>query len=144
MEWIGWRWWRTLMSSSFFFSSSQILDPTTEMKDSGGIHNTTLKIGPPAQFMHAGRYICLVNNPEGHAHKEIIVRVLTDSQMQTMWPSAADAGNCYIYHKKSLQCGGNNSQLCTPACLPACSYIKYCHIKSWSLPPHGLCQFLPS
>ena len=52
------------------------------MKDSGGIHNTTLKIGPPAQFMHAGRYICLVNNPEGHAHKEIFVRVLTDSQLQ--------------------------------------------------------------
>ena len=52
------------------------------MKDSGGIHNTTLEIGPPAQFMHAGRYICLVNNPEGHAHKEIFVRVLTDSQLQ--------------------------------------------------------------
>ena len=52
------------------------------MKDAGGIHNTTLNIGPPAQFMHAGRYICLVNNPEGHAHKEIFVRVLTDQQMQ--------------------------------------------------------------
>ena len=52
------------------------------MKDSGGIHNTTLKIGPPAQFIHAGRYICLVNNPEGHAHKEIFVQVLTDSQFQ--------------------------------------------------------------
>lgn len=52
------------------------------MKDSGGIHNTTLKIGPPAQFMNAGRYICLVNNPEGHAHKEIFVSVLTDRQYQ--------------------------------------------------------------
>ena len=65
-----------------FTSSFQILDPTTEMKDSGGIHNTTLDLGPPAQFVHAGRYICLVNNPEGHTHKEIFVRVLTDSQMQ--------------------------------------------------------------
>ena len=53
------------------------------MKDAGGIHNTTLKIGPPAQFMQAGRYICLVNNPEGHAHKEIFVRVLTDQQIQS-------------------------------------------------------------
>jgi hypothetical protein len=60
------------------------------MKDSGGIHNTTLEIGPPAQFMHAGRYICLVNNPEGHAHKEIFVRVLTDSQLQRQMSGKPD------------------------------------------------------
>eukprot|EP00093_Oithona_nana_P011971 11971.XXX_418731_422924_1 [CDS] Oithona nana genome sequencing. len=70
---------RTIVVFDFIF---EILDPTTEMKDSGGIHNTTLDLGPPAHFVHAGRYICLVNNPEGHTHKEIFVRVLTDSQMQ--------------------------------------------------------------
>lgn len=60
------------------------------MEDSSaGIHNTTLKLGPPAQFMHAGRYICLVNNPEGHTHKEIFVRVLTDSQLQNSMPDSA-------------------------------------------------------
>ena len=98
--------------------SFQILDPTTEMKDSGGIHNTTLNLGPPAQFMHAGRYICLVNNPEGHAHKEIFVRVLTDSQMQA-FPSlpASTSGKLFlrIYqtpHKNFLDASVLN-QLCT-------------------------------
>ena len=72
------------------------------MKDAGGIHNTTLKIGPPAQFMQAGRYICLVNNPEGHAHKEIFVRVLTDQQIQSSIQSKYHLRNYQLHSSLDL------------------------------------------
>ena len=35
----------------------------------------SLQIGPPVRYEDAGRYICLVNNPEGHAHKEMFLEV---------------------------------------------------------------------
>ena len=35
----------------------------------------SIQIGPPVGYEDAGRYICLVNNPEGHAHKEMFLEV---------------------------------------------------------------------
>ena len=46
-----------------------------EVKRSGGYQNVSLQIGPPVGYEDAGRYICLVNNPEGHAHKEMFLEV---------------------------------------------------------------------
>ena len=45
------------------------------MKGQGGYRNVSLQIGPPIKYEDAGRYICLVNNPEGHAHKEMFLGI---------------------------------------------------------------------
>ena len=46
-----------------------------EVKRPGGYQNISLQIGPQVGYDDAGRYICLVNNPEGHAHKEMFLEV---------------------------------------------------------------------
>ena len=45
------------------------------MKGPGGYHNVSLKVGPPLTSDDRGRYVCLVNNPQGHKHKEIFLKV---------------------------------------------------------------------
>ena len=53
----------------------QILPSSGEVKRPGGYQNISLQIGPQVGYDDAGRYICLVNNPEGHAHKEMFLEV---------------------------------------------------------------------
>ena len=62
-----------------------------EIKRPGGYQNVSLQIGPPIRYENAGRYICLVNNPEGHAHKEMFLEIdhasfdATRDYNQGMW-----------------------------------------------------------
>ena len=53
----------------------QILEPSSQLKGPGGYHNVSLKVGPPLTSDDRGRYVCLVNNPQGHKHKEIFLKV---------------------------------------------------------------------
>ena len=59
----------------YVFSTLQILPSSGEIKRPGGYQNVSLQIGPPIRYENAGRYICLVNNPEGHAHKEMFLEI---------------------------------------------------------------------
>ncbi len=94
----------------FLFCFFQILEPTTEIQDSGGIHNTTLNIGPPAQYIQGGRYICLANNPEGHAHKEIFVKVLNPAA-STASVASKDSANQHSYYGSRGSMPGKQSAL---------------------------------
>ena len=64
-----------LQKSLIFIYFLQILPSSGEVQSPGGYHNVSLQIGPPAKYEDAGRYICLVNNPEGHAHKEMFLKI---------------------------------------------------------------------
>ena len=48
------------------------------VRSPGGYQNVSLQIGPPVKYEDSGRYICLVNNPEGHAHKEMFLKIKRD------------------------------------------------------------------
>ena len=61
----------------------QILPSSGEVKRPGGHQNVSLEIGPPLKYEDAGRYICLVNNPEGHAHKEMFLEIGNHLQHKT-------------------------------------------------------------
>ena len=67
--------WIKILMQSLFFSTLQILPSSGEIKRPGGYQNVSLQIGPPIRYENAGRYICLVNNPEGHAHKEMFLEI---------------------------------------------------------------------
>ena len=64
--------WKKYQDTTLFL---QILPSNGEVKRPGGYQNISLQIGPPVTYDDAGRYICLVNNPEGHAHKEMFLEV---------------------------------------------------------------------
>ena len=59
----------------FSYKTLQILEPSSQLKGPGGYHNVSLKVGPPLTSDDRGRYVCLVNNPQGHKHKEIFLKV---------------------------------------------------------------------
>ena len=73
----------------------QILQPSSQVQGPGGYHNVSLKIGPPIAYGDAGRYVCLINNPQGHKHKEIFLKIADYSRnklFDTNYPAKAAAG----------------------------------------------------
>ena len=64
----------------------QILSPFSQVQGPGGYHNTSLQIGPPIVHDDAGRYVCLINNPEGHKHKEIFLKISDFARNQLFDP----------------------------------------------------------
>ena len=60
---------------NFFHCHKQILKPSSQVQGPGGYHNVSLQIGPPITLEDRGRYVCLINNPQGHKHKEIFLKI---------------------------------------------------------------------
>jgi len=102
---------KTVVVFDFVF---EILQPSSQVQGPGGYHNISLQIGPPIVYEDAGRYVCLINNPQGHKHKEIFLKIadynshhrnplydpfnsnsdehdiMSEKEIQKRWPSSSD------------------------------------------------------